>query len=36
MSITQPGGFTLNEDSIQAANRLGLATVLTNTRHLHH
>ncbi len=35
-AIAQPGGSIRDEDSIQAANRLGLAMVLTGTRHFRH
>ena len=36
VAIAQPGGSIRDEDSIQAANRLGLAMVLTGTRHFRH
>lgn len=35
-AIAQPGGSIRDEDSIEAANRLGLAMVLTGTRHFRH
>ncbi len=36
VAIAQPGGSIRDEDSIEAANRLGLAMVLTGTRHFRH
>ena len=36
VAIAQPGGSIRDEDSIQVANRLGLAMVLTGTRHFRH
>ncbi len=36
VAIAQPGGSIRDEDSIQAANRLGLAMVLTGARHFRH
>ena len=35
-AIAQPGGSIRDEDSIQTANRLGLAMVLTGARHFRH
>ena len=36
VAIAQPGGSIRDEDSIQTANRLGIAMVLTGTRHFRH
>ena len=36
VAIAQPGGSIRDEDSVEAANRLGLAMVLTDTRHFRH
>ena len=36
VAIAQPGGSIRDEDSVQAANRLGIAMVLTGTRHFRH
>ncbi|MDP6299745.1 MAG: bifunctional phosphoribosylaminoimidazolecarboxamide formyltransferase/IMP cyclohydrolase [SAR202 cluster bacterium] len=35
-AIVQPGGSIRDEDSVEAANRLGLAMVLTGARHFRH
>ena len=35
-AVAQPGGSIRDEDSIEAANRLGLAMVLTGARHFRH
>ena len=35
-AVAQPGGSIRDEDSIEAANRLGMAMVLTGTRHFRH
>ncbi|MCH7800919.1 MAG: bifunctional phosphoribosylaminoimidazolecarboxamide formyltransferase/IMP cyclohydrolase [Chloroflexi bacterium] len=35
-AIAQPGGSIRDDDSIEAANRLGLAMALTGTRHFRH
>ena len=35
-AIAQPGGSIRDEDSVEAANRLGIAMVLTGTRHFRH
>lgn len=35
-AVIQPGGSKKDEDSIEAANRLGLAMVLTGNRHFRH
>ena len=36
VAIVQPGGSIRDEDSIAAANRLGIAMALTGTRHFRH
>jgi phosphoribosylaminoimidazolecarboxamide formyltransferase/IMP cyclohydrolase len=35
-AIVQPGGSIRDEESVEAANRLGIAMVLTGTRHFRH
>ena len=35
-AVAQPGGSIRDEDSVEAANRLGMAMVLTGTRHFRH
>ena len=36
IAIAQPGGSIRDEESVEAANRLGIAMVLTGTRHFRH